>query len=175
MWLTMTGMTVWIWNRRNFQDSEYGIAFQVLQKTGTGTANDQVEVKITLPQDYTVPTPISTPTPEPSPTPSPTPSPSPTPTPVCEAELIEVYPNLMTLKVKKVAKLNVTVKGADGCPVEGQLVKATVNAAGKKRLSVQRSNTTNENGEATFTIVAKNKPGMARIRFLTGGSVPNHR
>ena len=123
-----------------FQDSEYGIAFQVLQKTGTGTANDQVEVKITLPQDYTVPTPISTPTPEPSPTPSPTPSPSPTPTPVCEAELIEVYPNLMTLKVKKVAKLNVTVKGADGCPVEGQLVKATVNAAGKKRLSVQRSN-----------------------------------
>ena len=149
---------------QEFQDSEYGVRVQVLNKTGTGTANDQVEVKITLPQDYTVPTPISTPTPEPSPTPSP----SPTPTPVCEAELIEVYPNLMTLKVKKVAKLNVTVKGADGCPVEGQLVKATVNAAGKKRLSVQRSNTTNENGEAAFTIVTKNKVGMARIRFLTG-------
>ena len=36
-------------------------------------------------------------------------------------------------------------------------------------LAVLRSNTTNENGEATFTIVTKNKVGMARIRFLTGG------
>ena len=86
---------------------------------------------------------------------------------MCEAESIEV-PNFLTLKIKKVGKLNVKVTGADGCPVEGQLVTATVNAAGKKRLSVQRSNTTDENGEATFTIVTKNKLGMARIRFLTG-------
>ena len=35
-------------------------------------------------------------------------------------------------------------------------------------LAVLRSNTTNENGEAAFTIVTKNKPGIARIRFLTG-------
>lgn len=48
-----------------FQDSESGITFQVLQKTGEGVAS-KAEVEITLPSSYTVPT---APTPEPTPTP----------------------------------------------------------------------------------------------------------
>lgn len=56
---------------QEFQDSEYGITFQVLQKTGEG-ADSQAEVKITLPSDYIVPTP---------------PAPNPTPTPVLSYDM----------------------------------------------------------------------------------------
>lgn len=50
---------------QEFKDSEYGITFQVLQKTGEGV-DSKAEVKITLPSSYTVPT---APAPEPTPTP----------------------------------------------------------------------------------------------------------
>ena len=62
------------------------------------------------------------------------------------------------------------VKGKDGCPVEGETVTATIGASGKKRVSVSpTSQTTNENGQATFTITAKKKAGKARIAFQAAG------
>jgi hypothetical protein len=48
-------------------------------------------------------------------------------------------------------------------------VKATVNAAGKKIISVSpSSNTADSSGQATFTITALEKKGIARVNFKSG-------
>ena len=65
--------------------------------------------------------------------------------------------------------MTVTVTGEDGCVVEGETVTAKINAAGKKRISISpTSATTDENGEATFTIYATKKTGNAMVSFRTG-------
>jgi len=66
--------------------------------------------------------------------------------------------------------VTVTVTGNSNCPVEGVTVMATISASGKKRVSVSpASQTTNEKGQATFTITAKKKTGKARITFQVAG------
>ena len=51
-----------------------------------------------------------------------------------------------------------------------QVVQECVYASGKKRISVSpTSQTTNENGQAIFTITAKKKTGKARITFQAAG------
>ncbi len=88
---------------------------------------------------------------------------------VCEAETIETSSNKLTLKRKKKQDVTVTMTGTEGCPSEGITVEATVNAAGKKRLSVSpTSKETDDKGQAVFTITAKNKPGNAKITFRAG-------
>ncbi|HHT9113206.1 MAG: carboxypeptidase regulatory-like domain-containing protein [Planctomycetes bacterium] len=98
-----------------------------------------------------------------------TPTPTVTPTPVCEPEAISVSPTSLTLKRNKSGDVTVTVTGADDCAVEGETVTATINSAGKKRISVSpTSDSTDENGQVTFTITAKKKTGSARVTFKAG-------
>lgn len=132
------------------------------------------------------PTPTQTPTQEPSPAPTTTPEFTPPPTlpptftlpPVasptrtpslCEAESVSVSPTGISLKRKKSSTVTVTVTGADGCAVEGETVVATISAAGRKRISISPTSTsTDENGEAIFTITAKKINGNARVTFKAG-------
>mgnify|MGYP001600815410 FL=1 len=96
-------------------------------------------------------------------------TPTPTPTP-CEPNTMTVAPDTLTLTLnkKEFSEVTVTVTGADGCAVEGETVTATTNMAGNKRISISpESAETDENGQATFTIVAK-KTGKTRIIFKAG-------
>ena len=99
---------------------------------------------------------------------TPTPTVTPTPSVVCEPESVSVSPTSLSLKRKKSGGVTVTVTGADNCAVEGETVTATINAAGKKRISTTSSATTDASGEATFTITAKKKTGRARVTFKAG-------
>ncbi len=66
--------------------------------------------------------------------------------------------------------VTVMVTGDGNCPVEGETVTATIGASGKKRVSVSpTSQSTNENGQAIFTITAKKKAGKARVTFQAAG------
>jgi len=57
----------------------------------------------------------------------------------------------------------------DGCAVEGETVTATINKAGKKRISISPTSAmTDGNGEAAFTITARKKTGMAKVYFNAG-------
>ena len=97
-----------------------------------------------------------------------TPSPSPTPTP-CDPENISVNPNVPNVLKLNREDVTVTVTGANDCAVEGETVTAIINSAGKKRISVSPTSvSTDENGQATFTITAKKKAGVARITFKAG-------
>lgn len=116
------------------------------------------------------PTPTITTSVTPTSTPTATPTPIPTATPVCEASSLAVSPTTLTLSRKTSGEVTVTVAGDGNCPVEGEMVTATIGASGKKRASVSPINqTTNENGQATFTITAKKKAGKARITFQAAG------
>lgn len=89
---------------------------------------------------------------------------------VCVAEAIETSSNKLTLKGKKKQDVTVTMTGAETCPSEGVTVEVTVNAAGKKRVSVLPKNKeTDDKGQSVFTITAKNKSGNAKITFKAGG------
>lgn len=104
----------------------------------------------------------------PTPTATATATPGTTPT-VCEPESIWVSPSRLTLKRKKSGGVAVTVIGDHDCAVDGETVTATINAAGKNRIAISpTSDTTNENGEAYFTITAKRKTGSARVTFKAG-------
>ena len=94
---------------------------------------------------------------------------TPTPTEICEPEAVSVSPTSLKLKRKKSGTVTVTVTGDAGCLVDGETVTATINSAGKKRISVSpTSDSTDEDGQATFTITAKNKTGNARVTFKAG-------
>jgi len=118
-----------------------------------------------------LPSPGASPTLPPTLPPLPSPTVSPTPT-VCEAEKVTVSKTTLSLKRKKSGDVTVTVTGTvtgDACEVEGETVTATINAAGKKRISVSpTSGTTDASGAATFTITAKKKTGNARVTFKAG-------
>ncbi|MBI5678449.1 MAG: hypothetical protein HZC52_08190, partial [Planctomycetes bacterium] len=121
-------------------------------------------------------TPTSTPTAAPTATPTAVPSPiltiTPiaTTTPVCEASSFAVSPTALTLNRKTSDNITVTVTGNGNCPVEGETVTATIGASGKKRISLSpASQTTNESGQATFTITARKKTGKARVTFQAAG------
>lgn len=101
-------------------------------------------------------------------TPTPIPIPTPTPTPTeCETESMSASPGTLELNREESVQVVVTLIPAEGCPPEeGEMLMAKVNRAGRKRVSVSpQSATTNVNGEATFTITAKNKAGNARVQF----------
>ena len=69
--------------------------------------------------------------------------------------------------------MTVTVTGEEDCASEGVTVTATTNKAGAKRISISpASDTTDENGEAVFTITAKDKTGNASITFTAGDAKP---
>ena len=116
------------------------------------------------PATTTTATPFATPTATPISTPSVTPIS--TATPVCVATSIVVSPTKLKLSKKASSEVTVKITGEDDCPVEGEIVSATVGASGKKRITVSPANqSTNENGQATFTITARKKIGKAKITF----------
>jgi len=116
----------------------------------------------------TTATPFATPTATPISTPSVTPIS--TATPGCVATSIVVSPNKLTLSKKASSEVTVKITGNGNCPVEGETVTATIGAPGKKRISVSPSSqSTNENGQAIFTITARKKIGKARVTFQAAG------
>ncbi|MDO8095059.1 MAG: SBBP repeat-containing protein, partial [Candidatus Brocadiales bacterium] len=87
----------------------------------------------------------------------------------CAAAAIEASPNELTLKKKQSDEVTVTVTGEDGCPVEGDTVKAKVEGDGNQYIKVSpKKQKTDANGQAMFTIKAKDKAGNALVIFRDG-------
>jgi len=77
-----------------------------------------------------------------------------------------VSSNSLLLNREESSEVTVTVTGEYDYPVEGETVKAKVNTAGKKLISISSaSDTTDSNGQTTFTITAGKKAGKAKITF----------
>ena len=90
---------------------------------------------------------------------------TPPPPPVCEADAMSVDPPSLKLKKKAKGDVTVTVTGADGCAVEGEMVNTITRGKNRKILSVLPSSAmTDKNGQAVFTITA-NKKGKASLSF----------
>lgn len=91
----------------------------------------------------------------------------------CKARSIAANPAELTLGKKQNGETVVTVTGDNGCLAEGIMVQATV-LSGKKLLLVSpASQKTNADGEAAFTIKAKNRTGMAKVKFEATGLLPS--
>ncbi len=75
-------------------------------------------------------------------------------------------PDKLSLNREESSEVTVIVTGGYDYPVEGEVVTAKVNKEGKKRITVSPSTvTTDSNGQATFTITAKEKKGTAKVKF----------
>src|SRR3990167_7405653 len=116
------------------------------------------------------PTPTDTPTPTATATKTPTATSTPTPIICDEATDIEAEPELMILKVNKSNTVIVTVTGENGCFVEGDTVRTKVYNPEIVRVRPIRQ-VTDENGEAVFTIKAKDKAGNALVIFRDRGMI----
>lgn len=98
----------------------------------------------------------------------------PTPTPAvtdgeCDAETIQLSQNSLELQKGESCEIVVTVKGENDCVAGGVSIKATTKK-GKKRISLfPESGITDENGQITFTIRAKEKTGKATVLFKAEG------
>jgi len=72
----------------------------------------------------------------------------------------------VTLQKKGSDTIIVTVTGVNGCPVKDQMVKATIDKDGRDVIRVTpQSIKTDSNGEAVFTVTAKNKTGNTTVKF----------
>ncbi|WP_347273443.1 choice-of-anchor V domain-containing protein [Candidatus Kuenenia sp.] len=88
----------------------------------------------------------------------------------CAAKSIEVPNSKIKLLFGESDEVTVTVTGANGCAAEGVKVTASLSKAGNKRVEISpESVETNENGEARFTITAKEKNGNAKVTFKADG------
>ncbi len=104
------------------------------------------------------------PTPTPTTTPTPTPTPEPTPEP-CKAKKLNAKPKSLKLSQGEDTEKTVILTCKDGFPLVNQLVTAKV-VSGKKRVTVSPAEvSTDEDGQATFTITATEKIGAAIVRF----------
>lgn len=87
----------------------------------------------------------------------------------CETEDIEADTNRLNLKVGESAEVTLTVTGEDDCLVEGESITVKLNKSGKRRITVSPDKlTSDENGEASFTVTASSK-GKAKITVKAGG------
>ena len=94
-----------------------------------------------------------------------TPTPSVTPTPECEVKSIEVLPKKLKLKRGQSSGVDITL-GGNSCIPAGKTVTAKIGKFGSNRISISSiSEVTDENGQAKFTITAKNKIGKAKVTF----------
>ena len=83
----------------------------------------------------------------------------------CKAVSMTVSPKRLILQRGKSGGVVVTLEG-DNCVPEGQTVTATIGKAGSRRISISSaSEVTDANGQAKFTITAKNKIGNAKVTF----------
>ena len=89
----------------------------------------------------------------------------------CDGEVKDVETDTGDFELLKLASkvVTVTVTDGGGCPVADVKVSARIKGAGKKRIGISPSSeTTDENGNAVFTITAKNKTGKAKVKFKAG-------
>lgn len=87
----------------------------------------------------------------------------------CKAKSIAANPTELTLKKKQSGDTVVTVTGDNDCLAEGTRVKATI-VSGKNFVLVRPNRQkTNADGEAAFTMKAKNRVGTAKVRFKAKG------
>lgn len=101
-------------------------------------------------------------------TPTITATPSPSQTSECYAVSIKISPKRLILQRRQSSEVIVTLEG-NNCVPEGEMITATIGKAGNKRIAISSaSEVTDENGQAKFTITAKNKIGNAKITFKTG-------
>ncbi|HHT9144101.1 MAG: fibronectin type III domain-containing protein [Candidatus Brocadiaceae bacterium] len=83
----------------------------------------------------------------------------------CNAVSMTASPKRLILQRGQSGDVTVTVKG-DNCIPEGKTVTATIGKAGSRRISISSaSEVTDANGQAKFTITAKNKIGNAKVTF----------
>ena len=75
-----------------------------------------------------------------------------------------VSSNSLLLNREEISEVTVTITGEYDYPVEGETVTAKLNAAGKKLISISAaSDTTDSNGQATFTITAGKRTEKQRL------------
>ncbi len=87
----------------------------------------------------------------------------------CKAKSVVVNPAELTLQKKQSGDTVTTVTDDNGCFAEGIMVKATI-LSGSNLISVAPdSQKTNADGEAAFTIKAKNRDGTAKVKFKATG------
>ncbi len=82
----------------------------------------------------------------------------------CVPSTLKVKPKKLVIKRGKSAVVTVTVKGENNEPCANHAVYAS---AVNKKISVDESMETNENGKAKFTVVAGNEKGKDVITFRT--------
>ena len=88
----------------------------------------------------------------------------------CKAESITASSKRLTLSKGGNGDVTITLKGEGGCLVEGVTVTATINGNGNQLIAVSPdSQKTDANGEAVFSINAKDKKGTAVIKFKAIG------
>jgi len=86
----------------------------------------------------------------------------------CEAKSVSVSPKRLILQRRENSEVTVALQ-SDNCVPEGNTVIATIGKAGSRRISISSaSEVTDENGEARFTITAKDKIGKAKVAFKSG-------
>jgi len=83
----------------------------------------------------------------------------------CDPEAISLSTKKLKISKGKSGDVTVTVLGAEDCPSEGVTVTAQTNKQGNKYITISsKSEETDENGEAVFTITGKKK-GNAKVLF----------
>jgi len=82
----------------------------------------------------------------------------------CEPATLKVKPKKLVMRRGKSAVITVTVKGENNEPCANHTVYAS---AENKKVSIDESTETNENGKAKFTIVAGDEKGKDVITFST--------
>ena len=108
-----------------------------------------------------------------TPTPSPEPSPYPTPTEPATGDVsqLKIDPEKLIIRKGKSIKVSVeaSTEGPFGdIPVPNVVVKVRVKN-GKGRINISPLTAlTDENGRATFTVVAKKRTGNTRVTFMAG-------
>ncbi len=136
-------------------------------ETITVVSNQTVHHNFSLvPLTTPTPTPAHTPSPVVSPTPASSPTPEITPTPSCEADLMGVFPGELELENGESSEVTITIMCEDGVtPVPGERVKAKVKSGGNMVTVSPSKAVTDVNGQAVFTITAKNKAGKGKVVF----------
>ena len=118
-----------------------------------------------------LPPPVPTQTPSPTPEVSPTGegTPTPQPTPLCEVAYVIALPRPLIIQKGNSATEKVTLICTNGDLAAGVEVTATVKPGSKKLANVSPpSATTDDKGQATFTITATDKTGNTKIEFKSG-------
>lgn len=129
-----------------FKDSESGITFQVLQKTGEGV-DSKAEVKITLPSSYTVPT---------------APSPEPTPTPVLSEMSFYSAQNGTTFHKGDKVKQEISVTDADGNDLQADEITCQI----VRSDGSFKSKTKNDTSKGVFIFLIRKKHPSGDYKIL---------